>query len=188
MRAWKSLGGRGGSALRLAGLFTCGASSARASLPHADARARPASRSSRVFPGLRAASLSVAPIAALGGRAATRLQSEGAAEISRGLRGDASLTGDLLAGAGREHAGFAGPRGRKVLGELVTGETKGSNTFAGERLQLEQLSISLAPLLTRTHRELFRFAASSTAPLVGRFRLDYPCLFCCGNSPFAVIF
>lgn len=94
MRAWKSLGGRGGgggSALRLAGLFTCGAKSARASRPHADARAWPTSQSSRVSPGLRTSSLPVAPIAAMGGPGGNRaeLQSEWAAEISRGLRGDA---------------------------------------------------------------------------------------------------
>lgn len=138
MRAWKSLGGRGGgSALRLASLFTCGANSARTSLPHADSGARPASLSSAVSPALRASSLAGAPIAAMRGRAAKSLQSEWAAEIYWGARGDASVIGDLLAGSGRPTAvgggggawragkeegdtGDAGPHVRKVLGELYT--------------------------------------------------------------------
>lgn len=84
-----------------------------------------------VLPSLRASSLSAAPIAAMGGQAATRLQSEWAAQISWGVRGDASVIGDLLAGAGRPNAGRGrradgegghswGPRFGKVLGELVT--------------------------------------------------------------------
>lgn len=133
MRAWKSLGGRGGgSALRLAGLFTWGANSPRACLPHAGSGARPGSWSSVVFPSARASSLRVARIAAMGGRAANRLQSEWAAEIYWGVRGDASVIRDLLARRrtpkrrekagreGRRDTGDAGPRFRKVLGELVT--------------------------------------------------------------------
>lgn len=152
MRAWKSLGGRGGgggSALRLAGLFTCGANSARTSLPHAGSGARPASSSPAVSPALRAASsLAAAPVAAMGGRAANRLQSEWAAEIYWGVRGDASVVGDLLAGAGRPttrggggagkeegDTGGAGPRVRKVLGELHAWESKGSNMFTGDQQQ-----------------------------------------------------
>lgn len=119
MRAWKSLGGRGGgSALRLASLFTCGANSPRTSRPHADSGARPASLSSPVSPCLRASSLSVALIAAMGGRAANRLQAEWAAEIYWGVRGDASVTGDLLAGAGRPTAGGGGPRRERGTREV----------------------------------------------------------------------
>ena len=79
--------------------------------------------------------------------------------------------------------------GRKVLGELVTGKSKGSNTFAGDRLRWkQQLSISLALLLTRTRGEIFRFDASRSASLVWRFGLDYPRLFSYGNARFTVIF
>lgn len=114
MRAWKSLGGRGGgSALRLASLFTCGANSPRTSFPHADSGARPASLSSSVSPSRRASSLSAALIAAMGGRTENRLQSEWAAEIYWGVRGDASAIGDLLAGAGRPAAGGAGRERRR---------------------------------------------------------------------------
>ena len=132
MRAWKSLGGRGGgggSALRLASLFTCGANSARTSLPHADSGARRASLSSAVSPALRASSLAGAPIAAMRGRAAKRLQSEWAAEIYWGARGDASVIGDLLAGAGRptavgsgggEHGGRARKRGTREMRVLMS--------------------------------------------------------------------
>lgn len=102
MRAWESLGGRGGgSALRLASLFTCAANSPGACLPHADPGVGPSgSRLPRAPPPSDAAL-----IAAMGGRAATRLQSEWAAEIYWGLRGDASVIGDLLVGAGRPNAG-----------------------------------------------------------------------------------
>lgn len=52
--------------------------------------------------------LSASLIAAMGGRAANRLQSEWAAEIYWGVRGDASVIGDLLAGAECPNAGGGG--------------------------------------------------------------------------------
>lgn len=66
------------------------------------------SRSSSGFPALRAASLSAALVAAMGGQAADRLQSEWAAQIYWGVRGDASVIGDLLAQTRGGGGGAAG--------------------------------------------------------------------------------
>lgn len=136
LRAWKSLGGRGDSAPCLAGLFTCAANSPRAlpALPGADPE-----------PG------QVGPPSAgcrpdccnWEDRRAAKLQSEWAAEMDWEVRGDASVSRDLLAAldsqtqeGGQGGTQDEGPRLRKVLDELVTWQSEGSNMFVGDRQQL----------------------------------------------------
>lgn len=72
--------------------------------------------------------LSASLIAAMGGRAANRLQSEWAAEIYWGVRGDASVIGDLLAGAECPNAG-----GRRADKERETLEMR---VFASEKFRV----------------------------------------------------
>lgn len=83
LRAWKSAAGRGGGALRPAGLLPRVASPPGAARPHAGAETDSA-QPCAAPPSARAASPAVAPTAAMGGRAAPRLQSEWAAEIRGG--------------------------------------------------------------------------------------------------------
>lgn len=88
--------------------------------PRSPSPCRGRSRSPAVVPALRVASLSAALIAAVGGQAATRLQSEWAAQIYWGVRGDASVIGDLLAqtrggGRGRRAGEDGGTREMRVV-------------------------------------------------------------------------
>lgn len=111
LRAWKSLGGRGDSALCLAGLFTCAANSPRA-------RRLPFPVQIRSPAGSALPRLAVALTAAIGRtERAARLQSEWAAEMYWGVRGDASVSRDLLAALdGQTRGGGQGGTQRRVLG------------------------------------------------------------------------
>lgn len=160
LRAWKSLGGPGDSALCLACLFTCAANSPRAlpALPGADPEPDPLGPP---LAGCRPDCCNWED------RRAARLQSEWAAEMYWGVRGDASVTRDLLAildaqmqGGSQGGTQDEGPLFRKVLGYSGYLAVKREQHVHGRQAAIKITTSKHAPSLSSARHIHFRYEAS----------------------------